>query len=78
MDYNKGKVDEMTLALLYLVMSRHGDGGRAWKTFELETMNRLHKAGWISDLQSRSAYIILSKKGADRAEALFRKHFGVE
>ncbi len=78
LDYDKDKVDEMTLALLYLVMSRQGEGGRAWKTFELETMKRLHKTGWISGLQSRSAYVTLTKEGADKAEELFRKHFGIE
>ena len=78
MDYDKDKVDEMTLALLYLVMSRDGEGGQAWKTFEWATMDRLHEKGWISDPKSRSASVWMSKEGADKAEELFRKHFAVK
>ncbi len=49
MEYDKDKVDEMTLALMYLVM--HGKEGeeRAWKGFDWETMNRLHEKGYISE-----------------------------
>lgn len=43
MEYDKDKVDEYTLALLYLVTHdiREGFGARAWKGFDWETMNRL-------------------------------------
>jgi hypothetical protein len=34
MDYDKEKVDEMTLALLFLVMHRDQDAHRAWKGFD--------------------------------------------
>lgn len=44
MEYNKDKVDELTLALLYLVMTKDKDSVRAWKGFEWGTMNRLHRA----------------------------------
>lgn len=51
MDYGKDKVDEFTLALLYLVT--HGRkkefGARAWKGFDWETMNRLHEMGLITN-----------------------------
>jgi len=45
MDYEKEKVDEYTLALLYLVTHERegGFGARAWKGFDWETMNRLHE-----------------------------------
>jgi hypothetical protein len=45
MDYDTDKIDEHTLALLYLVThERHeGYGARAWKGFDWDTMNRLHE-----------------------------------
>jgi hypothetical protein len=50
MEYDKDKVDEATLALMYLVMWRDGDWLRAWKSFEWATMDRLYEKGWIHDL----------------------------
>ena len=46
MEYDKDKVDELTLALMFLVMTdRHkGLGARAWKGFDLETLGRLQDA----------------------------------
>ena len=38
MDYDKDKVDEMVLALLFLTL--HGDG-RAWKGHDWDAMDRL-------------------------------------
>jgi len=31
MDYNRDKVDEMVLSLLWLTMFKDGEGFRAWK-----------------------------------------------
>ena len=45
MEYDKDKVDDMTLALLYLVMFRDGYGIRAWKGFDWDTMSRLSERG---------------------------------
>ena len=33
MEYDKDKIDEMTMALLYLVMWQDGGYDRAWKGF---------------------------------------------
>jgi hypothetical protein len=44
-DYDKEKVDEMTLALMYLVMRGDKDTARAWKGFEWAAMDRLHEKG---------------------------------
>lgn len=49
MEYDKEKVDELTLALLYLVMFDEQHGSFAWKGFDWETMNRLHEKGYISN-----------------------------
>lgn len=74
MDYDKDKVDELTLALLYLAMSRDEWGAQAWKTFEWATMDRLHEKGWISEPKGKSALVRVTPEGVNKAEALFRKH----
>jgi hypothetical protein len=77
MDYDKEKVDEMTLALLYLVMSSDQNGTRAWKGFDWETMDRLHEKGYISNPKSKAKSVVVSEEGAKLAEALFERHFGI-
>lgn len=78
MDYNKDKVDEITLALLYLVM--HGNEGeeRAWKGFDWETMNRLHEKGYISDPRSKAKSVMMSTEGAKQSADLFRRFFSLD
>ena len=75
MDYDKYKVDEVTLALLYLVT--HGKQGeeRAWKGFDWETMDRLHQKGYISDPRSKAKSVALMPEGVQRSADLFRKYF---
>ena len=75
MEYDKDKVDDITLALLYLVMSRDEWGAQAWKTFEWATMNRLHEKGWISEPKSKSASVRVTPEGVKKAEELFRQYF---
>ena len=78
MKYNEEKVDEMTLALLYLVTwtVKAEVGVRAWKGFAWETMDRLHQKGWISDPKGKAKSVVMSEKGLKKAEELFKKHFG--
>ena len=75
MDYDKDKVDEITMALLYLVMSHDEWGAQAWKTFEWATMDRLHAKGWISQPKSKAASVRVTPEGVKKAEELFRKYF---
>jgi hypothetical protein len=77
MSYNKDKVDEMTLALLYLVMEKDKDGIRAWKGFDWDTMNRLHEKGYISNPKSQAKSVAVSEEGARLAEELFKKLFSL-
>jgi len=74
MDYNEDKVDEITMALLCLVMSGDEKGGQAWKTFETRTLDRLHAKGWIADPKMQSPYVQLTSEGVAMAKALFAKH----
>ncbi len=76
MDINEEKVDEFVLALLYLNL--HGDHGavRAWKSFDWDAMDRLHKKGFISDPKSKAKSVLVSEEGQEVAKELFEKYFG--
>jgi Domain of unknown function (DUF6429) len=78
MDFDKDKVDEMTLALLYLVICEReeGFGGRAWKSFDWDTLNRLHEKGLLMNPVGKAKSVRMTEEGIQKAEALFVKHFG--
>ena len=73
MDYDKDKVDEMVLALLFLTLH---DNCRAWKGHDWDAMDRLHKKGMIFDPVGKAKSVALTEDGLKRCEELFRKHFG--
>jgi hypothetical protein len=75
MEINYDKMDDGTLALLYLVTSESRYGARAWKSFDWDTMDRLHKKGYISNPKSKALSIVLSEEGLSRAKELFEKLF---
>lgn len=72
MDYDKDKVDEMVLALLYLTLH---EGARAWKGHDWDAMDRLHKKGMIFDPVGKAKSVLLTEEGLKCCETLFRKHF---
>jgi hypothetical protein len=78
MDYDKDKVDDYTLALMYLVF--HGDryGMRAWKGFDWDTLDRLHEKGLIADPKGKAKSVVVTAEGEQRAEDLFREFFADE
>jgi hypothetical protein len=73
MEYDREKVDEMVLALLWLTL---GDDGRAWKGHDWDALERLHERGYISDPKSKAKSVVLSEEGERRARELFERHFG--
>lgn len=77
MDIDEDKIDEYTLALLYLVThERHeGSGARAWKGFDWDTLNRLHEKGYISDPVGKAKSVGVSETGFLKAKELFERHF---
>lgn len=75
MEYNKDKVDEMVLALLYLTMFDDKLGPRAWKGHDWDAMDRLHTKGYILDPQSKAKSVAMTDEGAKRARELFEEHF---
>jgi hypothetical protein len=77
MDYDRDKIDEMTLALLWLTTFKDPVGLRAWKGQDWETMERLHEKGYISDPKSKAKSVVMSEEGERRSRELFSKHFGL-
>ena len=77
MDYNKDKVDELTLALLFLVTHDRQEelGARAWKGFDWDTMDRLYEKGFITNPASKAKSVAMTEDGYKKSEELFRKHF---
>ena len=77
MDYDKDKLDEIVLALLYLNFFDQDGVPRAWKTFDWDATDRLHKKGYISDPKSKAKSVIMTEKGQEVAEKLFNDYFGI-
>ncbi len=63
MEYDKNKVDEVVLALLYLTMFDDKPGRRAWKSHDWDALDRLHEKGYIN-LDGAGI-------GADKEESVF-------
>jgi Domain of unknown function (DUF6429) len=79
MKYDQDKVDEMTLALLYLVTTSPGPeglGARAWRGFDMNTINRLYEKGWIRDPKTKAMSLYLTDEGFKKSQELFTKYFG--
>ncbi|VGO20168.1 DUF6429 family protein [Pontiella sulfatireligans] len=80
MKANQNKIDEATLALLYLVVwERYEDAGaRAWKGFDWDTMERLHEKGLIRDPKGKAKSVVMTEEGYQKAKGLFQKLFEEE
>ena len=74
MEIDRNKIDDAVLALLYLGLH---DDIRAWKTFDWNTMDRLHAKGMISTPVGKAKSVVFSEEGLRRSEALFHELFGV-
>jgi hypothetical protein len=78
MEYDKDKVDETTLALLYLTSFTDEYGTRAWKGMAWEVLDRLYEQGYIHDPKGKAKSVALTEIGENLSEALFFKYFGLE
>ena len=74
-EYDLDKIDEITLALLWLTSFKDPVGVRAWKGQDWDTMERLHTMGFISDPKSKAKSVVLSEEGEKRSKEQFAKHF---
>jgi len=75
MNYDKDKVDDAVLALLFLTI--HDNHGRAWKGHDWGALGRLHEKGMILDPVGKAKSVVLTEEGEKRCEELFRSHFGI-
>jgi hypothetical protein len=73
MELDTKRIDDATLALLYLGLH---DGTRAWKGFDWRAMDRLHQEGDITDPRGRAKSVVFSVEGLERAERLLAELFG--
>tara|TARA_R110000823_G_scaffold84486_3_gene189997 strand:- start:123 stop:353 length:231 start_codon:yes stop_codon:yes gene_type:complete len=72
MEIDEEKIDEAVLALLYLTLD---DGGRAWKSFDWDAMNRLHEKGLIENPVGKAKSVLFTEGGLKESERLFQKLF---
>ena len=75
MEIDEQKVDEISLALLYLTTFEDKWGVRAWKGHSWDVLDRLHESGYIEDPRSKAKSVLLTEEGINRSKALFEKHF---
>ena len=78
MEYDRNKVDEVTLALLWLTCFKEAGGVRAWKGHDWETMDRLHSKEFISDPRGKQKSVGLTEEGDKQSKRLFEKYFASE
>jgi hypothetical protein len=76
MNYDATKLDEVVLALLHLNTRTEDGVTRAWKSFDWDSLDRLHAQGFISDPKSKTKSVVFTEEGSRRAEGLFQRHFG--
>ena len=72
MEIDSDRIDEAVLALLYLGLH---DRSRAWKGFDWDVLDRLHKKGFISDPVSKAKSVNFTDEGLREADRLFRELF---
>lgn len=76
-EFDQDKVDDATLALLCLTMHRDEFSARAWKSFDWDTLDRLHEKGFIGDPKSKAKSVTVTEEGEEQAKQLFEQMFGL-
>jgi hypothetical protein len=75
MEMNEQKVDEISLALLYLTTFKYKHGFRAWKSHSWGVLDRLHQSGYLDDPRTKAKSVLLTDEGLTRSKLLFETHF---
>jgi len=73
MKLNTDRIDEAGLALLSLGLHQ---GGRAWKSFDWDAMDRLHQKGYITNPVGKAKSVVFSDEGLRESGRLLEKLFG--
>jgi Domain of unknown function (DUF6429) len=66
---------KLTAVLALLALGRH-DGYRAWKSFDWESMGRLHEKGCITDPVGKAKSVLFTEDGARESARLLKTLFG--
>ena len=72
MEIDTDKIDDVVLGLLWLTVY---DERRAWKGFDWNALDRLHRKGLIADPANKAKSVVLSEAGLQRTEEMFRALF---
>ena len=64
---------QAVLALLSLGLH---EGARAWKSFDWDTMSRLHAKGYICDPRTQAKSVVFTEQGLEESERLLATLFG--
>ena len=72
MALDEDRIDDAVLALLYL--GRHAEW-RAWKGFDWDAMDRLHKKGMIDNPVGKTKSVAFTHEGLRRSRELFEQMF---
>jgi hypothetical protein len=78
MSYDKAKIDEAVLAVLYLTAWKEHGLTRAWKGIDWDASNRLHERGLIDDPKSKNKSVIFTEEGLALARASAERLFSSE
>ncbi len=73
MEFDEDKIDEAVLALMSLTLH---DGQRAWKGFDWDALDRLHRKGFISNPVGKAKSVVQTDEGLQRSEELLAALFG--
>ena len=73
MNYDDSRIDDAVLALLAIFSF---DGGRAWKGFDFEVMDRLHARGFIANPQGKAKSVRVTSEGLERGYEIAERLFG--
>jgi len=65
-------IDRVVLALLHLGLH---DDFRAWKSFDWDAMDRLHKKGFIANPVGKAKSIAFSESGLQKSQRLLAELF---
>jgi hypothetical protein len=71
-ELDEDAIDNAVLALMNLTLH---DGGRAWKSFDWDALNRLHEKGMIGNPVSKAKSVVLTEEGEARSKDLFEQLF---
>lgn len=74
MNYDQKRIEDAVLALLAAFSF---DGGRSWKGFDFDVMDRLHAQGLIDDPKGKAKSVWLTPQGLEQGLQSAERLFGV-